>query len=265
MGVCLYLALMKKLLGDRFTFAVLDDVVMSVDAGHRKQFCQLLRAQFPNTQFVITTHDKAWARQLRYQGLVTSQTSAEFHGWSVEGGPVYEQSSDVWEKIDSDIAAGDIPAAAARLRRHLEYISTELAEGIAARIPYRADADHDLGELFSAVIGQQGELIKKMVKAAKSWGDAKAESAVQELRDARSLALKQHSVEQWVVNKAVHYNEWADFAPEDFQPAVEAVRDLIALFRCGSCGGWLHLSGPKANPEALRCNCNARSYNLRAK
>ena len=31
MGVCLYLALMKRLLGDRFRFAVLDDVVMSVD------------------------------------------------------------------------------------------------------------------------------------------------------------------------------------------------------------------------------------------
>lgn len=30
MGACLYFALMKKLLGDRFGFAVLDDVVMEV-------------------------------------------------------------------------------------------------------------------------------------------------------------------------------------------------------------------------------------------
>jgi hypothetical protein len=42
MGVCLYLALMKRLFGDQFTFALLDDVVMSVDVGHRYQFCQLL-------------------------------------------------------------------------------------------------------------------------------------------------------------------------------------------------------------------------------
>src|SRR6266581_1895103 len=31
MGVCLYLALMKRLFGDSFTIALLDDVVMSVD------------------------------------------------------------------------------------------------------------------------------------------------------------------------------------------------------------------------------------------
>jgi len=31
MGLCLYLALMKRTLGDNFTFAVLDDVLMSVD------------------------------------------------------------------------------------------------------------------------------------------------------------------------------------------------------------------------------------------
>jgi hypothetical protein len=42
MGVCLYLALMKRLFGDKFTFALLDDVVMSVDSGHRYQFCKLL-------------------------------------------------------------------------------------------------------------------------------------------------------------------------------------------------------------------------------
>jgi hypothetical protein len=58
MGVCLYLALMKRLFGKRFTFAMLDDVVMSVDAGHRYQFCKLLKTHFPDTQFVITTHDR---------------------------------------------------------------------------------------------------------------------------------------------------------------------------------------------------------------
>jgi DNA repair exonuclease SbcCD ATPase subunit len=58
MGVCLYLALMKRLFDDRFKFALLDDVVMSVDAGHRYQFCKLLKTHFPDTQFIITTHDR---------------------------------------------------------------------------------------------------------------------------------------------------------------------------------------------------------------
>lgn len=51
---------MEHLLGDRFTFAVLDDLLMSVDAGHRREVCTLLKTKFPNTQFVLTTHDNVW-------------------------------------------------------------------------------------------------------------------------------------------------------------------------------------------------------------
>ena len=67
-GVCLYLALMKRLFGNQFTFALLDDVVMSVDAGHRYQFCKLLKSHFPDTQFVMTTHDRLWAEQIAREG-----------------------------------------------------------------------------------------------------------------------------------------------------------------------------------------------------
>jgi hypothetical protein len=79
MGVCLYLALMKRLFGKRFSFALLDDVVMSVDSGHRYQFCKLLKTEFPDTQFIITTHDRLWAEQMKSAGLVTGKTSVAFH------------------------------------------------------------------------------------------------------------------------------------------------------------------------------------------
>jgi hypothetical protein len=65
MGVCLHVALMKRLFGARFTFALLDDVVMSLDSGHRYQFCKLRKTQFPDTQFVITTPDRLWAEQMK--------------------------------------------------------------------------------------------------------------------------------------------------------------------------------------------------------
>src|SRR6202012_4843999 len=83
MGVCLYLALMKRLFGARFTLALLDDVVMSVDVDHRYQFCQLLKSRFPDTQFIITTHDRLWAEQMRQAGLVSGKRSLTFHSWSV--------------------------------------------------------------------------------------------------------------------------------------------------------------------------------------
>ena len=119
MGVCLYLALMKRLLGERFTFALMDDVVMSVDVGHRRQFCKLLKEKFPDTQFVITTHDRLWAMQMGKAGLVSRKTSLVFQNWSVETGPVVESDEGIGDDIDKLVAKNRISQAAAMLRNHV--------------------------------------------------------------------------------------------------------------------------------------------------
>jgi recombinational DNA repair ATPase RecF len=112
MGVCLYLALMKRLFGNRFKFALLDDVVMSVDAGHRYQFCKLLKTHFPDTQFIITTHDRLWAEQMKSAGLVTAKTSIAFHSWTIDTGPLVESNQEIWDEIDAALAKGKVEAAA---------------------------------------------------------------------------------------------------------------------------------------------------------
>ncbi|MCH8327438.1 MAG: chromosome segregation protein SMC [Candidatus Marinimicrobia bacterium] len=132
MGVCLYLALMKRLFGDRFTLALLDDVVMSVDAGHRYQFCKLLKAHFPETQFIMTTHDRLWAEQMKSAGLVTTKTLITFYGWTIDTGPLVESNEEIWEEINAALAKGKVEVAAAALRHHLEYVSRHLADQLGA-------------------------------------------------------------------------------------------------------------------------------------
>ena len=95
-----------------FQFALLDDVVMSVDTDHRYQFCKLLKAHFPDTQFIITTHDRVWAEQMKSAGLVTAKTSLMFHGWSIEAGPIVKSSKDVWDKISGELGKGNVGDAA---------------------------------------------------------------------------------------------------------------------------------------------------------
>ena len=266
MGVCLYLALMKRLFGDSFSFAVLDDVVMSIDSGHRKQFCRLLTEQFPGTQFIITTHDRIWARQMRSEGLIGPKASVEFQGWSVQSGPIVEEVAEVWDRISEDLAKNDVPAAAARLRQHLEYVMRELADITAAPIPYRGDAGYDLGQLFSAVVSRQSSLLKKAAASANSWNLDSSMDDVKEMTEARNAALEKYGGEQWVVNKAVHYNEWATLSKSDFEPVVEAVKVLLAEFSCpnAACGSWLY-PVPKSDPSVLRCDCGETNMNLRKK
>jgi hypothetical protein len=257
---------MKRVLGTSFTFAVLDDVVMSVDSQHRKQFCKLLKSKFPETQFVITTHDQVWARQIRSEGLIGAKAHVAFHTWTVETGPVLDEVAEVWDQIDKDLAKNEVPTAAGRLRRHLEYVAADLADELGAKVKYRADGGYDMGELLSAVISRQGELLKQAAKAAKSWGDDEQIKKVEELQKARTEIMKEKGGEDWVINKAIHYNEWATLFREDFKPVVDVFKRLLQLFRCAKpkCDSWMSVT-PRNEPVDLRCSCGTLRLNLKEK
>lgn len=267
MGVCLYLALVKRLLGPEFRFAVLDDVVMSVDSNHRRQFCRLLSEEFPNVQFVITTHDEVWARQIQSSGLVGKSAQAQFHGWTVDDGPAYESGVDFMAKVREDLDRDDVPAAAARLRRNLESSMTELAMAIRAQVTIRPDSRYELGELLSSVKGRHAKLLKAAAAAAESWQNIDAAEHVKALKDARSAAVLAQEGENWVVNTAVHYNEWAALSVPDFAPVVDAWEEFMALFSCDNeaCTSSIYLSGTVGQEDSLRCNCGAYDLNLRRK
>jgi AAA domain len=264
MGVCLYLALMKRLFAEQFTLALLDDVVMSVDSGHRYQFCKLLKTYFPHTQFVITTHDRLWAEQLRSAGLVTSKTSLAFHGWTIDTGPLVESNQEIWEEIASALAKGKVEAAAGALRHHLEYVSRFLADQLGATPQFRADGNYELGDLLPPVLARLKDLYGKASAAAQSWGKDAEKEAIANRKASLSAAAGASSVEQWAVNKAVHYNEWANFGKKDFQPVVTTFKTLLDCFHCESCESWMHVT-PRAIPESLRCGCNAINFNLKPK
>jgi hypothetical protein len=241
-------------------------VVMSVDSHHRKQFCRLIKQCFPNTQFVITTHDQVWARQMRSEGVVDSKSVVAFHTWTVDTGPVLDEVTEVWDLIRNDLEKNDVPAAAARLRRHLEYVAAELADELGARVPFRGDGAYDMGDLLGAVIGRQGDLLKSAAKAARSWNHADDLAKVEEMQSSRKRICDGWNGEQWAINKAVHYNDWANFSREEFNSLVEVIKNLLNQFRCNKtgCDSWLTLT-PKKDPLDLRCACGSLRLNLKEK
>lgn len=265
MGVCLYLALMKHVFGDRFSLALLDDVVMSVDSGHRYEFCKLLKKHFPDTQFIITTHDRLWAEQMKSAGLVTSKTSVAFHSWTIDTGPLVESNEEIWVEIDQALVRGKVEVAAAALRHHLEYVSRHLADQLGASPQFRADGAYELGELMPSVLARMDRLLGKAAKSAQSWGKSKEKGAIVGRRKSLGADKGATAVEQWAVNKAVHYNEWANFGKKDFEPVVAAFRDLLDRFRCATCDSWFYVTPRRGPPESLRCSCNTISFNLRPK
>jgi len=117
------------------------------------------------------------------------------------------------------------------------------------------------------VIGRHGDLLKLAAKAANSWNDDQARETVENLKTARSAALSSHGEESWVVNRAIHFNEWADFTVPEFRDVVTAFRGLLDQLRCPKpeCGSWLYVLPKKGVEESLRCRCGELNLNLTAK
>ena len=267
MGVCLYLALIDQLLKSDFRLAVLDDVVTSVDANHRRQFCKLLKDVFPDVQFIITTHDEVWARQMQSSGLVGRRSLARFHGWTVDGGPVYGQGADIWSQIEADLASDNVPGAAHKLRRNLEAELSDIAADLQGQVVFRPDNSYDLGAFLSAVKGRHGELLKKASSSANSWNNEAAKAQVEALKARRAEAISEQDGENWAINKLVYNNDWATMSKADFEPVVDACKKFLDLFTCNNadCGAWIEVEGMPGNETGLRCPCGTYNLNLRKK
>lgn len=265
MGLCLYLVLAERLTQNIIELTILDDVVMSIDAGHRRKVCDLLASQFSNRQFLITTHDRTWARQLITTGVVPRANSVEFTRWSLETGPlVATEVIDIvfWKQITEEIEKGDIPSAAGRLRRGAEEYFEQVCDKLRATVRYRTDGRWEFSDFVSAAIGAYRRFLKEAKAAANSWGNAETVTRLQELESIANQIIQRSQLEQWGINENVHYNRWGEFQPEDFRPISEAWRDLLGLFRCSSCDGVLFLSIEGQNPSSLRCKCGQVSWNL---
>jgi len=267
MGICLYLALMKHLLDDSFSFAVLDDVLMSVDSGHRREVCKLLKEKFPQTQFILTTHDEIWLRHMKSAGLIAPQAFIHFRTWNVEDGPTEWEDRDIWQEIEGEVARGDVRSAAALLRHYLEFVSSEICHGLRAPVEFRSDAQFQLGDLLPAAVGKLGAILKEGKAAAQTWAKTDEVKAI-EVREAEfKKRVAATHIERWQVNAAIHYNGWATLAPNDFSPVVQAYRELLRSFTCSypACLSLLYVQPERGSRQEVRCACGGTNINLRRK
>jgi len=262
MGLCLYLALMNHLAGSAFTFAVLDDVLMSVDSAHRREVSKMLREQFPHTQFILTTHDEIWLRHMKTVGLLEQKKYAHFRTWDVSVGPTEWDDRDVWDEIDASLKRNDVRAAAALLRNYLEHFGKEACQELRAQVEFKGDAQYSLGDLLPPAIGKMKKYLKTAKAVAQSWDKVDAVKDITAQEDTFTALVDASQVDQWQVNAAVHYNEWANLTKNDFAPVVDAYRKLVAGFMCKHCNSVLYGTPPFGEVQSLRCACGEHSMNL---
>ena len=239
--------------------------MMSVDTGHRKEVCRLLNEQFADTQFVITTHDRTWAKQLRQEGVVERSQVIEFTGWTVERGPQTSLQVDLWEAIQADLDRDNIPEAAFKLRRGSEEFFESACDALRAEVIYNSGMQWQLDDWLPAAMHQYKDLLNKARSAARSWGETDTIALLGENESIRQQIFGRTHVEQWAINGSVHFNNWENMSRQDFAPVVDAFRDLQALFECSSCNGLLQKIPSKGPFNSVKCRCGKVNWNLQRK
>ncbi len=90
LGLCIFLAFARRFNGD-WPLLVLDDVVSSVDAAHKRRVAALLFSEFGDRQLFITTHDSRWFTELQRAqveaGCADRTKNFVIETWSLDAGP----------------------------------------------------------------------------------------------------------------------------------------------------------------------------------
>ncbi|WP_246682674.1 hypothetical protein [Mesorhizobium sp. B3-2-1] len=160
------------------------------------------------------------------------------------------------------MAKNDVRAAAALLRHYLEHFAKEACDRLRASVEFRGDAQSMLGDLLPSATSALGELLKKAKATANSWNQKEGLDLINAIETGFGEAKIKTGYDNWQINTAVHFNEWADLNRSDFAPVVTAFRGFADAFTCDKCSEIYFVSPDRGKKEALRCGCGALNLNL---
>ena len=257
MGLCLFLALAEVLTGGAAPdLILLDDVVMSVDMDHRAKVAELLKVHFPTTQFILTTHDRAWASYLQSSGVIRAADQWEFRTWNLASGPSVGRAVDVWTRIDSQLGDADVPAAAETLRRHVEETLFSVCDAIHAPVRLRATAQYQAGDLVGPAFDRLKSLLAAGIRRAEALNNISAIRRLEDLQAVRARAHTEMKIHEWSVNAQIHWNELLRLSAAEFRVVAATYREALALFGCDLCHSPIRLLvDGGGRPSAVQCDC----------
>ena len=260
MGICLFFALSEKISNSRINLILLDDVVMSIDIDHRKNFCKLLKGQFPKKQFIITTHDYIWRKELETQGVVTKKNIIHFKAWNIEHGPYVEVGSNIWDAIEKHLMKGEKNEGIGLMRYYMEEFFSDICNRYKLKVPYSTSGRWCLEELLSPVNSHYRQAIKKAKESAISFN--KSIDKIEIYEKSYIDAYNKLQVERWTINPSTHFATWAQaLSIEELRDVSLAVKTYCEIFECPNCKGLITINSDiNLNPQNIFCDCGEYSF-----
>ena len=239
LGLCIFLAFVKKF-NKGCPLIILDDVVSTIDAQHRKNICKLLFEEFNDNQLIITTHDEVWYEQLRaFQHTYRMEGNFKnltIVGWNVDTGPIIRPYKPRWERIQEKIAQGDKLGAGNEGRQYLEWILEKICNVTNAPVPVNNWEGRMVSDLLPHVKKRIGDLIKD--------DEPLKTTILDKFKNLESTTI--------MGNILSHNNILAGkVSIEEVRGFCDSVHELHGVFLCLECG---HFINYYRDLKILRCS-----------
>jgi len=223
-----------KLFNKHSRFFILDDVVTSLDLGHRRRLLRVIRDEFKDWQILLLTHEPLWFDMIKKE-LASSGWLFKEVDWDSENGVLLKPSAEDLKALiqlkrsKKDDVSND-------LRRLLESTLKEISFALETRVPFRYN---DQNERRTS-----GELLS----------DLKATV------NRKSPGLKKHAIfpslegSNLVVNIGSHDNP-EPISGGDVDVALNDIETLEKLFSCGSCQRYVKAQNILPGKDKIACKC----------
>jgi recombinational DNA repair ATPase RecF len=167
-GLSIFLASIK-IFNENFKFIILDDIINSFDAHKRPKVLSLIKANFPDHQFLILTHDQIWYDQIQHR--FPDWIKYKFQSWDSATGPKYKLAKNSIEEIIDELNDDENISAGQKLGRYLEWRLQEINQNLQTAIKYRIDNQYSMIELFNPLKKRIKDLLSERHLLYKLFSD----------------------------------------------------------------------------------------------
>ncbi len=243
LGICLFLA-SARYFNRKSGFLILDDVISSFDANHRRTFARLLREKFSDKQILLLTHDDMWFNNLKNDLPSAKWIFNQIGKWDYEKGIQIISYTPLClrEEIDWLLSNNSVDTAANKTRVLIEGILKGLCDQLGVTgLEYRVGISNDIRD--------PSELIDALVNYLKTNNSLRTPSQKQIFNDVKS--------DQLLTNIGSHHRTLGvtGLKRGDVNLVLKDLDEFENLFICQDCGKSVNKVYTNRNEKIKQCKC----------
>lgn len=234
LGLAVYFACIKQF-NTESKFVVLDDIMNSLDVGHRDTLLDLIEQELSDYQVILFTHDLLWFEKI--QKRFPSWIHKKIKSWEYATGPKIDSATTTREEIEELLQdSTKTKDAGSKFGNYVEGVLNELCEDLHAELRYRFSRNDPptMEELFIALYKRLSDKLNKHSVVEKVKNAQKYEPVI---RNATSHPRQNYS---------------SSVSPTEVQRAIEEWMKVEDELFCKECHRFVEY---KRDRNQIECRC----------